>query len=76
VTDYMTLQMWTVYEHPLDHPDGYVARLFNVGRDGAVATDEVIMGDTLQAVRSQIPQGLFCMVRSPDDEPQIVETWF
>lgn len=69
------LEMWTVYDHPTDYPDGFIARL-HLAYDGfAVSTPNTFTGLTLDAVRDQLPRGLHRIVRSPDDDPKIVETW-
>jgi len=71
------LVMWTVYRHPADYPGKIVARKFEIQRRGAtIATDDVLIEDTLEQVRRKLAQrGLTPLTRSPGDEPQIVETW-
>lgn len=70
------LAMWTVYDHPIDYPDLFVARRFRIvaGLD-PIAEPGVIMGATLDEVRALLPQGLICLGRAPGDDPAIVETW-
>lgn len=71
-----TLDLWTVYDHPTDFPDGFIARLWRVGENNRpCATDRVCIGATLDAVRAQLPPGLHRMSRMPDDDSVIVETW-
>jgi len=70
------LSMWTVYDHPIDVPDLFVARRWEVHPDGPRATDDVITAPTLDALRSEFHRrGLTCLRRAPGDEPPIVETW-
>lgn len=76
VEDYMVLPMWTIYDHPMDFPQEFVARRHDVTRQGPVPTDDVVTGGTLEEVRAQIPPGLFCTPRSESDDSVIVETWF
>jgi len=65
-----------VYDHPLDMPEHYVARMHEVLANGeSVATSNVIVGGTLDAVRSALPPGLACIPRYPADDPNIVEVW-
>lgn len=72
-----TLEMWTVYDHPYDYPDKFVARRWDVGKSGLVRTEAVMVSDDLQAIRIELEGwGLYCLPRMPGDEPQIVETWF
>lgn len=69
------LSMWTVYEKPTDHPDGYVVRRFDCTAEGPVATHDAYVGE-LEAIRDALWEaGLIRMPRRSDDEPQIVETW-
>lgn len=69
------LAMWTVYDHPADHPEGYIARLFEVTAEGAVPTGHTMSGQ-LEWIRMFMQsQGLACLTRNPDDDPVIVETW-
>ncbi len=70
------LTIWTVYERPLDYPEGFVARMHVVLRDGRFGpTDTAFYGPTLDSVRRQLPGGLVAIARDPSDEPQIVECW-
>ncbi|ARL77584.1 hypothetical protein [Burkholderia pseudomallei] len=65
---------WTIYDHPLDYPDGFVARMFV----GEKPTNAALYGRTLDAVRAVLAHmlpDLYCMPRHAGDEPHIVETW-
>lgn len=68
------LPMWTIYDHPTDYPDGFIARLFLTLPDLRI-TRSVVVAPTLSALRARLPMGLVCMTRAPDDDPRIVETW-
>ena len=66
------LVMWTIYRSPADYPTvPYVVRSWAVGP----GVGELGFGDTLAEVRGYLPEGLVQIPRSPEDEPQIVETW-
>lgn len=69
------LPMWTIYDHPADYPRHFVVRSYLVGREGEGGS-RVHLADSLEEARAFVPPGLFCMERSPEDEPQVVETWF
>lgn len=72
------LPMWTLYDHPSDMPDCFVARLWHVGSEGTfepVKTDTVMTAKFLDDLRDMLPQGLYCIPRLPDDDPCIIETW-
>jgi hypothetical protein len=73
----MTLPIWTIYDHPSDYPDYFIARKWLVGskKNEPEATDEVIARATLDEVRDSLPPGLYCIGRKVGDDPVIVEVW-
>lgn len=71
------LCMWTIYDHPTDYPDQCIARQFIIDRQ-PLPTPRALFADTLDELREILAflyPGLTCFPRSPNDEPQIVETW-
>lgn len=68
------LYLWTIYEKPRDYPDRWVVRRFSITTAGAVS-DEVQLADSLDEARELIPPTRYNLGRTPNDEPQIVETW-
>lgn len=70
-----TLHIWTIYDHPRDVPDAFVARRHDITAGRSTPTEDVRLGPTLAAVREQLPLGLVCLGRSADDDPTIVESW-
>ena len=69
------LDMYVVYERPLDFPNSFVVRHWIVDADGGKPTDWMVVGKTLDDVRQAIPGYCVRLERSPEDEPQIVESW-
>lgn len=71
------LAMWTVYDHPTDYPEKYVARRFEVDRSGPKPTDSIIIAPDLDSLRAilALDLHLVCLARSEEDDPKIVETW-
>lgn len=65
------LIIWTIYDHPKDYPDCFVARAFNLDQP----TDRVLTAPTLRDIRALLPFGLYCLPRCPEDAAVIVETW-
>ena len=68
----------TVYEHPKDIPDSYVARahILTHGVKAPYASPAIyIARDTLDAVRAAIPADMVKMCRQPTDDPVIVESY-
>lgn len=70
------LSIWTVYDHPTDHPHEFIARRFEVDGKGTRATAETLASTSLDLLRDELSaRGLTCLTRSPDDDPKIVEVW-
>jgi hypothetical protein len=71
------LSMWTVYDHPKDFPDNFIARRSEIGSGEPlpVMTADVVTGN-LDLIRKSMEMcGLYCLSRDPSDDPVIVETW-
>lgn len=73
------LEMFTIYERPLDYPNEYVCRRQVVGPNFVQTDSELtVRAPTLEACRQLLHRkrfGLTRISRSQDDEPQIVEVW-
>jgi len=66
------LMTWTVYDHPIDFPDFFVARQFKNLRP----TKNIIMSKSLTNLqRVLIHKGFGKISRSGEDDPVIVEVW-
>lgn len=64
--------LWTIYKHPKDYPDSYVARKFV----GETATNEVIVSKRLEVLQDEFEAlGLFKLARAEGDDSKIVEIW-
>lgn len=68
------LEIWSITEKPTDYPEFFVARKWVIGQTPE-ATNEVLLGETLEEVRAKLPPGLHRMNRSPEDDPVLVESW-
>lgn len=70
------LPMWTVYDHPTDIPNKFVARCHVVMNGESGPTNNWITASTLHNLRMMLRMaGLTCLPRSPEDNAKIVETW-
>lgn len=67
------LWIWAVYQNPEEFPGKFIARPWSTKLHGSFGF--VLVGDTLKALRAQLPWGLTWMERDEDDEPGVVETW-
>ena len=68
-------QMWTVFDHPPDFPDCYVAKAslnsIDVNHFHTFETDEAL--EDMRAMFRQ--RGMVCVERHPEDDPKIMEVW-
>lgn len=63
------LPLISVYKFPLDYPDKFVARLFDMQKP----TKYVIIKDTLEEI--EIPYGLVKLPRSAEDINSLLHSW-
>lgn len=68
----MSLEIWVVYDHPLDRPGMWVARKWILDEPTGIT----LAAPTLDDLREMLPEGLYMMPRQEGDDPVIVETWF
>lgn len=67
-----TVNLFTIYKHPTDHPNSYVVRRFELDQ----ATSEYALAPTLELARALIPPSADqCIAHDPSDDCKIVETW-
>lgn len=69
------LSIWTVYDHPRDQPDAFVARRWDIQCGVTYATSDMFVAPTLNEIRALLPPGLVRMTRDVTDDPVIVESW-
>lgn len=70
-----TLPMFTVYDHPTDAPDYFVARLWTTLPRPAVSSIAILDRD-LERIRNTMEAlGLHQLARQDGDDPKILETW-
>ncbi len=67
--------MWTVYRPTTkDYPGKWVARM-HLSVPAHTATNHLILGDTLEDVRDQLPPDLYRINRMEGDDEVIEEVW-
>jgi hypothetical protein len=77
VGDRMTrMTLWTIYDHPIDYPDFYVAREFKIGAGTHRPTTNVLLSTDLDELHGIMERmNLTAIPRDPSDDPVIVEVW-
>jgi hypothetical protein len=73
VFDRRELLVWTVYDHPLDFPDHFIACANGTAPLRPLGVH--LQADSLDELRRLLPQQLARSSRAPGDDPFIVETW-
>jgi len=73
-------QLWAIYDHPRDYPDQHfvMRRWVVVNCQDHVAlhpTDEVHFADSVEDLRSLVPNFCRCIPNPNPDAPVVVETW-
>lgn len=74
----MIMPMITVYDHPKDYPDTYVARIWEIGKAGKNGpTNIAVTRSSLQELRDDIVKNGFVVgfARDVQDDFHIVESW-
>ena len=65
------MPMIVVYDHPIDCPAYFVARLFDFEK----RTKYAIVANNLDELQENIPQHFAKLNRQNDDDPAILEVW-
>lgn len=70
------LEMWTVYDHPRDFPEYFVARKFLVEGGQPRSTPQAVVCKQLAPLREWLAvRGLVPLARNDGDDSVIVESW-
>lgn len=73
---HVEMSQWVIYSHPRDFPGQYVMRRWDIRAGGIMlATDDMMLANTLEEIRKSVPPGLYRLARFKDDDPCIVEVW-
>lgn len=72
------MSTWTVYDHPADYPNSYVARRFEVipGQLEPRRTNDLYLARDIEQMNQHFERlGLAFLSRFEADEPQIMGVW-
>jgi hypothetical protein len=70
------MSIWTVYDHPTDFPNNYVAREWIIENGKERPGTNIIIAPDIERLREVLRRGLFHPIpRSENDDPVIVESW-
>ena len=69
------MEIWSVYDHPADYPEGCAVRKILVEDDGLLPAEWQHF-HSLQDARAVLARrGLIRVPRAAEDDPALVETW-
>jgi hypothetical protein len=69
------ITQYAIYDHPPDHPDGYVVREWYVSAEGAEPGPARTV-DTLDEAHALLPEGVTKVEdHGTPGEPQLIEVW-
>ena len=69
------LLIWTIYDHPADYPEWFVARPLIIRPKTAGPVPMHLIAKDLDTLRTLLPDGLTRLGRQTDDDPVILEVW-
>ena len=69
------LELFVIYDHPLDYPGHFVVRRWYGDKRGCAPTSDFAIADTLEAARAEVPAGLHRIPHQSGEDPVIAETW-
>jgi hypothetical protein len=66
----------TIYKNTTkDYPGKFVARLFDIKPGEVMYTRYIMLSDSLEWIRKQIPPNMTRFQPSENDDPVVLETW-
>ena len=73
--DDVIIEVLVIFDHPIDYPNHFVIRPQFAHKDGSISFGNAVLAESLDAARSMIPADKVQLLRHPNDDPKIVETW-
>jgi hypothetical protein len=69
------LLIWSIYDHPADYPDWFVARPTIVRPKTSGPIPMHLIAHDLEKLRAMLPDGLTRLTPAVWDDPQVIEVW-
>lgn len=67
------LPVITIYNHPIDYPGKFVARISGIENCLPVHFKFIVLKDTIEEIKNCIPPYMVSIGRSDKDDPKIIE---
>jgi hypothetical protein len=69
------VSMWAVYDHPLDDPDVFIARRWEVRGLEYRATQDTKRDTDIEAIRDELRAMGLHRIKEGGGDPVVIETW-
>lgn len=67
--------IWSIYDHPRDHPSSYVIRESVAGASRVVTSPAAIYANTVADAHAKLPPGSTLLPKDPGNPANLIEVW-
>jgi hypothetical protein len=67
--------VWSIYDHPRDHPSSYVVRETVAGATRLVISPAAMYANTVADAHAKLPPGSTILPKDPQNPPNLIEVW-
>jgi PDZ domain len=67
--------VWSIYDHPRDHPSSYVIRETVAGATRLVVSPAAMYANTLEEAHAKLPPGSTILPKDPQNPANLIEVW-
>ena len=67
--------VWSIYDHPRDHPSSFVIRETVAGATRLVISPAAMYANTVEEAHAKLPPGSTILPKDPQNPPNLIEVW-
>jgi hypothetical protein len=67
--------VWSIYDHPRDHPSSFVIRETVAGATRIVTSPGAMYANTVDEAHAKLPPGSTILPKDPQNPPNLIEVW-
>jgi hypothetical protein len=67
--------IWSIYDHPRDHPSSFVIRETVAGATRLVVSPAAMYANTIADAHAKLPPGSTILPKDPQNPPNLIEVW-
>ncbi|GEM_PF-1511854 len=67
--------VWSIYDHPRDHPSSFVIRETVAGGTRLVISPAAMYANTVEDAHAKLPPGSTILPKDPQNPPNLIEVW-